>query len=113
MDIKKLSNEFAVASQITLADVQTIYTLGYQSIVCHRSDGESLDQIHFSEIKSAANKLGIDAIYQPVVSGNVNDEDVLTFKNIMLTARFPMLAYCRTGTRCTELWSRAKLEKRK
>jgi sulfide:quinone oxidoreductase len=108
MELKKLSKEVAVSPQISVADLEGIKALGYTSIVCNRPDGEGADQINFDEIDTAAIKLGLKAIYQPVVSGKINDDDVAAFKTIMDEAQGPVFAYCRTGTRCTTLWSLAK-----
>jgi sulfide:quinone oxidoreductase len=108
MELKKLSKEVAVSPQISVADLDDIKALGYTSVVCHRPDGEGADQINFDEIEAAAVKLGLKAIYQPVVSGKINDDDVATFKTTMDEAKGPVFAYCRTGTRCTTLWSLAK-----
>lgn len=108
MNIKELSKEVGVSEQITLEDIQTIRDAGYQSIVCHRPNEEAGDQAHFQEIAAHAKKLGLVTSYQPVVSGKITDEDVVAFKGILAKFPTPILAYCRTGTRSTILWSLAK-----
>lgn len=108
MELKKLSKEVAVSPQISVADLTAIKAQGYASVVCHRPDGEGADQVNFDEIEAAALKLGLKAVYQPVVSGKINDDDVVKFKTTMEESNGPVFAYCRTGTRSTTLWSLAK-----
>jgi sulfide:quinone oxidoreductase len=108
MDFKKLNKDIAVAPQILVADLEEIKGMGYTYLVCHRPDGEGADQVNFDEIHAAATELGLKAIYQPVVSGKINDEDVAKFKATLDEANGPIFAYCRTGTRSTTLWSLAK-----
>lgn len=107
MDVKKLTNDVAVSPQISTADLSAIQALGYSTVVCHRPDGEEQDQVKYSEIASAAKALNLKTIYQPVVSGKITDANVAKFKSILHEAQGPVFAYCRTGTRCTMLWSLA------
>lgn len=108
MELKTLYKDIAVSPQITVEDLAQIKALGYTSVVCHRPDGEGADQVNFDEIEQGANSLGLTAIYQPVVSGKITDEDVAKFSTILNEAQGPVFAYCRTGTRSTSLWSLAK-----
>jgi sulfide:quinone oxidoreductase len=107
MDLKKLTKDVAVSPQISAADLISIQALGYSTVVCHRPDGEEADQVKYSEIENAARALNLKTIYQPVVSGKITDADVVEFKSILNEAQGPVFAYCRTGTRCTMLWSLA------
>ncbi|KZL18272.1 Beta-lactamase hydrolase-like protein [Pseudovibrio axinellae] len=105
MDIRSISATLSVSPQITVADLQRIADLGFRSIVCNRPDGEGADQPVFDEIAVAAKKLGLEARYLPVISGKVLDEDAAAFGSLMQEVPKPVLAYCRTGTRCATLWS--------
>ncbi len=108
MDYKVLTKNVSVCSQITVSDLAEIHKKGFNTIVCHRPDGEGADQVNFTEIKEAAEALGIKAVYQPVVSGKITDEDALAFKQILAEVESPIFAYCRTGTRSTTLWALAQ-----
>lgn len=109
MTIKKLSNNVAVSSQISVADLELIKNSGYKIIVCNRPDGESADQTDFSEIQEKARELGLKAIYQPVISGQIKEKDVEDFKQILSQSTAPLFAYCKSGNRCSILWSLANL----
>lgn len=105
MDIKTLTANLSVAPQITASDMQAIKDARFRAIICNRPDGEGADQPSFAEIETAAKKAGIEAIYQPIVSGAVSEEDAAAFEKAMTNLPGPVLAYCRTGTRSETLWS--------
>lgn len=105
MDVRKLTDEVSVAPQISVADVTEIAAAGFRSIVCNRPDHESLDQVAFAEIEAAAKAAGLDVVWQPVVSGAMTDDDYKRFGEVVEGLPKPVLAYCRSGTRCAALWS--------
>lgn len=105
MDIKTLTATVSVTPQITASNLAVIKDAGFRAIICNRPDGEGADQPTFAEIEKAAKKVGIEASYQPIVSGQVSDEDATTFATAAANLPGPVLAYCRTGTRSATLWS--------
>lgn len=105
MKINKINEKLAVSPQITKADILQIKEAGYRSIICNRPDGEGADQVSFDEIKIEAEKLGLEVLYLPVISGMVKDEDAAAFGEAMEALPSPVFAYCRTGTRCATLWA--------
>tara|TARA_R110002094_G_scaffold89971_10_gene92667 strand:- start:5131 stop:6804 length:1674 start_codon:yes stop_codon:yes gene_type:complete len=108
MDIRKISDTFFVAPQITEADLPGLREQGIQSIICNRPDGEGADQPAFTELAQTAQKLGLDMRYVPVTAGMVRDKDAADFASALDALRKPVLAYCRTGTRSATLWSLAQ-----
>ena len=66
MDIKRINDEYSVAGQITVDDLETIASQGFKSIVCHRPDAEVEAQPRFAEIEAAAKALGMDMRHIPV-----------------------------------------------
>jgi sulfide:quinone oxidoreductase len=81
MKINKLTESLSVRLQITVPDMQTIKEQGFRSIICNRPDGEGSDQPTFEEIAKAAKELDIEAVYLPIVSGRVGDDDAVEFGN--------------------------------
>jgi len=112
MDHKAISDALSVAPQISVADVAEARGLGFRAILCNRPDGEGADQPSFEEIEAAARAAGIEARYQPVVSGMVRDEDAQAFGAALRELPGPVLAYCRTGTRSATLWSLSEAKTR-
>lgn len=109
MEIRKINDNLFVAGQISPADIPQLASHGIQTIVCNRPDGEDEGQPEFALIDSIAKASGITMKYLPVVSGSVTDNDVSDFSNAIdqtiEAEKLPVLAYCRTGTRCTILWA--------
>lgn len=105
MDIKKISNYFSVSSQIQPEDVKELKNLGFKTIICNRPDNEEDGQPSFKEISSEASKNGLKAIYIPIVAGQMTQSDVSDFKTTLISAETPILAYCRSGARSSQLWT--------
>ncbi len=111
MDIKKITPKLSVAPQIAAADMMALAEAGFRSIICNRPDGEGADQPTFEEMEKAAKSAGLEAVYLPVISGKVLDEDAVAFGEALDSLPGPVLAYCRTGTRSTTLWALAQAGK--
>src|SRR5271165_6202824 len=112
MELRKLTEDLAVTGQIDPADVPQLAAQGIRAIICNRPDGEAPDQPLYRSIEQAAAAQGMQIVYQPVVSGAIGDEDVEAFEKVLETLPKPVLAYCRSGTRCTALWSLSEAGKR-
>jgi sulfide:quinone oxidoreductase len=105
MKLAKINNELTVSDQITIEDLKEIQAQGYKTIFCNRPDQESEGQLTFSIIEKEAQNLGIKAIHQPVIGGQISDDDIAQFGSSFELAQKPIFAYCRTGTRCSMLWA--------
>ena len=111
MKFAKINNELTVSDQITIEDLKEIHTQGYKTIFCNRPDQESEGQLNFSSIEKEAQNLGIKTIHQPVVGGQISDNDIAQFGNYFENSQKPIFAYCRTGTRCSTLWALSHAKK--
>lgn len=101
-----LEPDVAVAPQLVEADFAEIAARGFRSVVNNRPDGEVPDQLPNAEAETAAQRHGLAFRYQPVKNVNVTDDDIVaTFAQLMDELPAPILFYCRTGTRCTTLWT--------
>lgn len=105
MEIHQLTPFLSVSPQINAADVGLAAAKGFKSILCNRPEHESQDQPDMAEIQAAAERHGLAWHYQPVISGQITDEDVAQFQELMNNLQGPVLAFCRTGTRCCTLWA--------
>jgi sulfide:quinone oxidoreductase len=112
MDIRKITDELSVAPQIQAAEVPTIAAAGFRSVICNRPDGESSDQPCCSDIEAAVKAHGLVWRSQPVRSGGVTFTDAQEFGALLAELPKPVLAYCRSGTRCATLWSLSEAGKR-
>jgi sulfide:quinone oxidoreductase len=106
VDIIQLEPDIAVAPQLVEADFAEIAARGFRSVVNNRPDGEAPDQLPNAQAAAAARQQGLAFRYQPVKNGNVTDDDVVgDFARLVDELPGPILFYCRTGTRCTILWT--------
>lgn len=108
MDVRKVTDEVSVAPQISAGDMPEIAAAGFKTIICNRPDGEELQQPVCQAITDAAHEFGIPVLHQPVISGQMSMTDVEAFKKLVDDAEKPVLAYCRSGTRCATLWAISK-----
>ena len=105
MSITKLADNLYIAPQLTPTDVGAAAKLGIRSVICNRPDGEEDGQPAFSEVQQWLADAGIHhSVQQPVVAPQINADDAARFKALRQENPAPVLAYCRTGTRCSLLW---------
>jgi len=100
---------FATAPQISVTDLAQIAAQGFKTIICNRPDGEGgPDQPSSASIKAEAEKLGLEFYSIPFSSGQLSEELVAEFASKLKAAKGPVLAYCRSGARSTQIWSLAQ-----
>lgn len=104
MNIVKLTPTVAVSAQITPEDVVAVAAAGYQVLINNRPDGEEPGQPPNSEIAAAAQAAGLEYHYMPITGGNFPGPDFELMSDLLDDSSRPVLAFCRTGTRCTNLW---------
>jgi len=97
-----------VAPQIGVTHIAEAKALGVTLIVNNRPDGEEPDEPQGAEIETAARAAGIDYIAIPVGHGGFSQPQVDTMAAALEHAEGKTLAYCRSGTRSTLLWSLAR-----
>ncbi|MTI18219.1 TIGR01244 family phosphatase [Rhodobacteraceae bacterium RKSG542] len=105
MQIRELSSDFSVAGQITAQDVADIKEMGFGSIMCNRPNAEEFGQPDYEEVAAAAKALGMGFGFLPISSHNLSLAVIEEFNRQLEELPKPIFAYCRSGARCTLLWS--------
>ena len=108
MDIRTLTPDISVAPQLDPAELAEAAQRGFKTIIDNRPDNEGPGQPTALEMQAAATANGLSFHYQPVVSGAITPDDVNAFRALLGAVEGPVLAYCRSGTRCAMLWSLAQ-----
>jgi sulfide:quinone oxidoreductase len=108
MDLHKLDDSVTVAPQLLAEELEAVARLGFRTVINNRPDGESFDQPSSTAIAEAARAAGLAYHHQPVVSGGLSIDDVLAFRELLARSEGPVLAFCRSGTRCANLWALAQ-----
>ena len=105
---KALDDRVMVSQQIGVADIAEAKALGVTLIVNNRPDGESPGEPQGIEIETAARATGLDYVAIPVGHGGFSQPQVDAMAAALTQAKGTVLAYCRSGTRSTLLWSLAR-----
>ena len=100
----KLTDHLAVAGQIQPRDMAAIADAGYRSIVNNRPDGEALDQPASAALQAAAEAAGLEYHYYPLNAFNYPGDAVAAMGALFDDPAKPAFAFCRSGTRSTNLW---------
>lgn len=107
-DFRVLSPTMLASPQIGPADVVEAASQGVSLIINNRPDGESPDEPQGPEIEAAAREAGLDYLAIPIGSAGFGEPQVEAMQQAIRNATGKVLAYCRSGTRSTLLWSLAK-----
>jgi uncharacterized protein (TIGR01244 family) len=104
MNIVKLTESLAVSAQITLEDVAQIAAAGYAVLINNRPDGEESAQVPSALIATAAEAAGMEYHHIPITAASFPGPDLDAISDLFDDPSHPVLAFCRSGTRCANLW---------
>ncbi len=103
---RTLTDDMLVAPQITVADVTEAKAQGVTLIINNRPDDEEPGQPAGDDIKAAAEAAGITYIAIPVTHAGFSAPQIDALDKALDAAdKGKTLAFCRSGTRSTLLWS--------
>mgnify|MGYP001820148739 CR=1 FL=1 len=109
MNSYKLTETLAVAGQSSPVLVADIAAAGYKVLLNNRPDGEEHGQPSSAEIADAAAAAGLEYHHMPVTATNFPGEHLDEMADLFDDDQRPVFAFCRTGTRCTNLWVLSRL----
>lgn len=104
MEIRQITEDYSVAPQIAAEQVAQIKAAGFRSIIGNRPDSED-GAVPHDAIEAAARAAGLEFRYIPVVSGQVTQQNVDDQSAALASLPKPVLAYCRSGARCANLFA--------
>lgn len=103
-DIRKVTEDFAVAPQIAPEDMAQAARDGFVLVINNRPDGEAPDQPASADMAAAAKAAGLAYVHIPVRGGPTPGQ-VEAVAEAVAGAKGPVLAFCRSGTRSINTWS--------
>jgi uncharacterized protein (TIGR01244 family) len=108
MDFRQIAADVSVAGQIDVEDVAALRNAGFKSVICNRPDGEDASQTPADVLRSAVLAAGMEHRLIPV-SGTLGASDENVEATILALEELPrpILAYCRSGARSTNLYQMA------
>ncbi|WP_109808007.1 TIGR01244 family sulfur transferase [Sphingosinithalassobacter portus] len=105
---RKIDSHFTASPQITPEMVAAIAAEGFTTIICNRPDGEEDGQPRSADVRAAAEAAGLTWEFIPVTAAGFSGNQVEAMVGALNKSDGPVFAYCRSGTRSTNLWALAK-----
>ena len=112
MDPRHLSSKLSVSPQLSLTDLAAAKAAGFKTLINNRPDADTADQPGSAQLAAEAANQGLSYHHLPVVGGAITDTQVDAFRTLLTEAEGPILAFCRSGTRCTVLWALSQVGER-
>ena len=112
MDIRPITEQFAVAPQIASSDMAALAEQGFAAIICNRPDGEEPGQPEIATLRAEAEAAGLAFHHIPVSGGAFPAAAVAAFDAVRKGTEGRVLGFCRTGTRSITLDALANPEGR-
>lgn len=104
-----MTQQIGFAGQLYPEQLQEVLARGFKSLINNRPDyEEGAQQPTAAQLQQAAQAQGLNYVHQPVVSGAITQQDVEKFAQYINELPKPVLAFCRTGNRCNNLYQLAK-----
>ena len=97
---------FAVAPQLSVADVPRLARRGIRAIIAVRPDGEDPKAAQTAAIAAEARRHGMSFAVAPAAMHDITSPEVVErFAVALAASRGPVVAYCKSGTRAAMLWA--------
>ena len=104
----RLTDSISVAPQIAPEDCAVARAQGFVSIVNNRPDGEAAGQPACAAMRAAAEAAGLRYLAIPIDHMGFGMSQIDAMAAELEDAGGPVLAFCRSGTRSTNLWALAE-----
>lgn len=105
MDIRPLTLHYAVSAQINVDDLAKIAEAGIKTVICNRPDTEIPPELHHAKIRAAAVAAGLNFVTLELTMQTMTPANIARQHAMIENSEGPVLAYCRTGTRCSVIWA--------
>jgi uncharacterized protein (TIGR01244 family) len=108
LPIRQVAPDVCVAPQLTPDAMAEAARAGFKSVVNNRPDFEhGPGQPTSAEIEAAARAAGLEYRHLPVNGGYQSPEEIAAFAKLLQELPRPLLAFCRSGARSTQLFMQA------
>lgn len=107
MDIRNLTETYAVAPQILPEDMAALRAAGFTTVIDNRPDREIPPELHTEVMRAAAEAAGLVFVVNPIIGGGMTLDNVTAQGAAIAAATGPVLAYCASGNRSSQVWALA------
>jgi uncharacterized protein (TIGR01244 family) len=109
LNLQHHNDTFSTAAQLSLGDLSEVARMGFKSVINNRPDFEGgPDQPTSAQVAQACQSLGLQYAFLPVITGQLKPEEATAMAKLLEEMPHPVLAFCRSGTRSTQLYGMAK-----
>lgn len=105
MDIRPLTDRYAVTPQLDPADMPEVAAQGYTTVIDNRPCAEVPPSHQQDAMRAAAEAAGLTFVVLPVTHATLSVALADQQKAALEAADGPVLAYCASGTRSTIVWA--------
>lgn len=111
LDIRHLTETYAVSPQITPDDVAALKAAGFVRVICNRPDAEIPAALHSAAMRGHVEKAGMEFVDNQISPGQF-PPDLIARQAAAMQASGPVFAYCASGNRCSVVWALTQAGKR-
>jgi uncharacterized protein (TIGR01244 family) len=107
--LAELAPGLSAAGKLDRSDIEALADAGVKTIINNRPDGEDPGQLPAADAKKLAESRGIAYHHIPFTAATLTKADVDAFAATLASAKGPIVAHCRSGTRSTLVWSLTRM----
>jgi uncharacterized protein (TIGR01244 family) len=105
---RPIADGISVAPQLTPEAMADAAAAGFKSVINNRPDFEhGPDQPSSAQMQAAAEAAGLHYRHLPVSGGYQSSQEIAAFAQLLQELPRPILAFCRSGARSTNLYHQA------
>ena len=98
----------SVTGQMTVEKFEKLVQQDFKSVIVNRPDQEIGNMTSASALRNIAEQANLSLIYQPVISGQISQQDVQEFAKYYNSLPKPILLVCKSGNRSKVLFNQAR-----
>ncbi|MGQ3050608.1 MAG: TIGR01244 family sulfur transferase [Roseateles sp.] len=108
LPVQALTPDICVAPQLTPEAMAEAAAMGFRAVINNRPDFEhGPDQPTSAAIEAAAVAAGLEYRHLPVAGGYQSPQQIAAFADLLAELPRPLLVFCRSGARSTNLFAQA------
>lgn len=108
LPLQALGPDICASPQLTPEAMSQVAEAGFQSVINNRPDFEGgAEQPTSSTLDQAAQAAGLSYAFVPVSPGRYTPEDLAQMSHLLATLPKPILLFCRSGARSSQLYQLA------
>lgn len=105
MDIRRLTETYAVSPQITPEDVADLRAAGFTTVISNRPDAEVPPELNAAAMRAAVEAAGMRFVHNPVVGASLGTAQVEAQGRAIAESEGPVFAFCASGNRSSIVWA--------